>query len=72
MTHKIDWSSKDTEGKIAIYLQKWQPDLSGVEEILIADNIPITEKEYQWRIPENQKPSSFLQNKNCEDGRRIF
>jgi len=38
-TYKIEWESEDTGGKIAIYLQKWQPDLSGVEEILIADNI---------------------------------
>jgi hypothetical protein len=67
-TYKIKWDFEADEGKIAIYLQKWIPDLSGVEEILIEDNIPITIKEYQWYIPENQTPSSFYKIKIVKKG----
>jgi hypothetical protein len=71
-TYEIKWDFEDDEGKIAIYLQRWQPDLSGVEEILIADNIPITAEEYHWRIPENQTPSSFYKIKIVKRGEESF
>lgn len=71
-TNTIKWNSSGLDGDMRILLEKWSSGKPKMPRINNRKEVPVTDQEYSWLIPEDQEPGSHYKVKiSSLDGAQI-